>query len=805
MHPPATAAPTSFSEHALLHRHPLLQRPLFALTCAVLLGVLLGPWVPLWASGALGLSSVVLAYVRRLRPGALVAVLFTAFSLGAFVAKQDTQVTLPPSFVVGEMVSLEGVVESVKVSEHGTQVLLQVAAVDRHPARFRALMMSSASIDIVSGQTVMLQGALKPLSQALNEGQSTRSALFFRDAVLLAGRFKPESLLRLTPPSRVAVWIAHHRQRIDEAIERVAFSRDSAALVMTLSSGRRAALGDEWEQAFSASGLAHVLSVSGLHVALLALSLFRSVVWLSTRRSTAFFRRVDPKAFAAACALPLVWLYVALTGNQTPAIRSAVMCALVFLGHLLQRRSDGLNALSASLLLFLLWWPACVADLSLQLSFSAVLSLLLVTPRFESLLAPLRWALAPKSRIMRWMQQAWSTALTTFSASIAVTLSGLPLVAHAFQRFSVVGLVSNVLMLPVCGLLSLLSALGAGLALVHPPLSWPLFWAASLVGEFMLHAVRAFAHAPFAATAVPSPGWPAMLLFWAGLAVWTLSPRRGWVGIGALFAAVGLTARSALNALTTPLTVSFLAVGQGDSILISSRGHHALVDGGGTPGGSDVGKTVVLPALRQRAISNLDLAVLTHAHPDHALGLTSALQQVSTAHLWVSAGSERRGLMSALIDSAKGATVHEVQTGTPPFQLGDSTLEVLGPPVDTELFEGENDRSVVTLLRHGNVSFLLTGDIEAAAEDALPEVGDVTVLKAAHHGSKTSSGSTFLSKVRPTYVVFCVGRLNRFSFPHDEVLARFEALGAQCFRTDLDGEVRFESDGKTVKVTRFRQ
>jgi competence protein ComEC len=795
---------TSGATQVPLGLQRLSQRPLFVLTVAVLLGVAVGPGVPLWTSALVGLSMVVLASLRRSQPGALVALVLAASALGAFVAKQDTVVALPPTLVVGELVSLEGLVDSVTTSEHGTQVLLRVAAVDRHRARFRALMMSSGRIDVVSGQTVLMQGTLKPLSPALNEGQSNRSELFFREAVLFGGRFKAESLLRLTSPSKVTLFIARQRQRIDQAVERVALSRDSAALVMTLSSGRRAALGDAWEQAFSASGLAHVLSVSGLHVALLALSLFRAMVWLSTRRSSAFFRRVDPKSFASMCALPLVWLYVALTGNQTPAIRSAAMCSLVFAGHVFQRRSDGLNALSASLLLFLLWWPACVADLSLQLSFSAVLSLLLVTPRFESLLAPLCWSAAPPHRLAQWAQRAWSTALTTFSASVAVTLSGLPLVAHAFQRFSLMGLVSNVVMLPVCGLLSLLSALGAGLALIAAPLSWPLFWAASLTGELMLHAVRAFAHAPFSATEVPSPSWPEMALFWTGLAIWTLSPRRGWVGVSGMVAACGLTARLALNALKTPLTVSFLAVGQGDSILISSKGRHALIDGGGTPGGGDVGKTVVLPALRQRGISRLELSVLTHPHPDHALGLTSALQRVPTAHLWLAAGSERGGLTTALIDSAKGAVVHEVQAGAPPFQLGDATLAVLGPPIDSELIEGENDRSVVTLLRHGDVSFLLTGDIEAAGEDALPQLGNVTVLKAAHHGSRTSSGSTFLSKIRPSYVVFCVGRLNRFSFPHDEVLERFEALGAKCFRTDLDGEVRFESDGTSVNVTRFR-
>jgi competence protein ComEC len=138
--------------------------------------------------------------------------------------------------------------------------------------------------------------------------------------------------------------------------------------------------------------------------------------------------------------------------------------------------------------------------------------------------------------------------------------------------------------------------------------------------------------------------------------------------------------------------------------------------------------------------------------------------------------------------------------------LGEATLEVLGPPEDRELMEGVNDRSVVLLVRHGDVTVLLPGDVEEEGEAALlssGRLGPVTVLKAPHHGSRTSSTEDFLARLRPRFVVFCVGRRNRFGFPHPEVEARYRALGTECLRTDVHGAITLESDGYDVRLSTF--
>ncbi|NNB92089.1 ComEC/Rec2 family competence protein, partial [Corallococcus exiguus] len=285
---------------------------------------------------------------------------------------------------------------------------------------------------------------------------------------------------------------------------------------------------------------------------------------------------------------------------------------------------------------------------------------------------------------------------------------------------------------------------------------------------------------------------------------WALGAGRWrWLGL--------LVPGAVLGALLVPvlapepaLRITFLSVGQGDAVVLRSQGHHALVDAGGVPEGADTGERFVLPFLKAEGVSRLDLAVLSHPHPDHALGLVSTLAQVPTERLWLSAGSADGPLSRRIISAAKGATVEEVEVGHPAFVLGEATLEVLGPPVDRELMEGANDRSVVLRVRHGDVTVLLAGDVEAEGEAALEEaLGPVTVLKVPHHGSRTSSTAPLLERTRPRHAVFCVGRRNRYGFPHPEVEARYRALGTECWRTDRDGAITLESDGEDVRLVSF--
>jgi competence protein ComEC len=789
----------------------LSARPLFFPALGIMLGAAssalgTGPASGIFLIIAALLGAAVLALARL--PGAHLVLLFALGLASAGLGGLEARVEVPEGLSSGGSASLEGEIERVDQFEGSTRIHLAVARVGSQggpgePARFRAsLYLHGAVPPLLPGQRIRAEARLQPLEPPSNPGEKNFTATRQRQAFAFSGSVMAGRLLVLSPASAWRQSMARIQEELAATVRRVAPSEDAAALFLTLAAGQRAALDDSLEEAFSRSGLAHVLSVSGLHVAALALMTLALLRRLLVRVGTRF-RGMEARRVAAPASVPFVWAYVVFTGNQAPAVRSAVMATVVLLGLALWRRADGLNSLAAAAILLVIWAPSSVVDLSLQLSFLAVLSLLLLTPALRAAV-PLS---PPDPKEERWWVRLWGkareTILETFSASAAVTGASVPLVASAFGRASLAGLLSNIVCLPLCGLLTGFAAGGAALFIVSPVLATPVLWCGAWVSELLLILTRFFAAVPLATVKLPAFSPLLTAMYALGLAVWALGTGR-W-RLGGLLAPVALVVAALVPVFApqAPLRITFLSVGQGDGIVISSRGQHALVDGGGVPGGGDTGTRFVLPFLQHEHIDRLDLAVLSHPHPDHALGMISTLGQVPTDRLWLPASSTDGALSRKLIAAAGGAKVEEVQVGWPSFKLGEATLEVLGPPLseDRELLEGVNDRSVVLLVRHGEVTVLLTGDIEEAGEEMLLDrLGPVTVLKAPHHGSRTSSTEPFLARTRPKYAVFCVGRRNRFGFPHPEIFERYRSLGSECFRTDLDGAVTLESDGREVRL-----
>ncbi|MGQ0506452.1 MAG: DNA internalization-related competence protein ComEC/Rec2 [Myxococcaceae bacterium] len=729
------------------------------------------------------------AFLRGARVGGHLAVLAGSFCLGAGLAASAAKVEIPSGLATaGGTVRVEGQVETVSERPGYWQLELAVSRVNQTAVRFRARLSSNRPVPWLPDQRVVLDARLKPAEGPSNWGEADTASSLRRKGVVFTGSFDPARSLTLDPPSRWRAAIESQRQKLAESVRALAPTPQSAALFLTLAAGLRASLGDELEETFSRSGLAHVLSVSGLHVAALALMLLKLLRTLLTRGSARDVRRL-----AAPLSIPLVWLYVVFTGTQAPAVRSALMASLLLVALSLWRRADPLNGLAFAAVGIVSVDPSAVSALSLQLSFLAVLSLLLLSPALRALIPV---AEPDPSRPHYPLQRLRESLIGTFCASAAVTVGSLPLIASTFHRLSVAGLFSNIVALPVCAGLTALAAGGATLHAVSPGLAKPVLVAGVWTSQALLKIADAFAAMPFAALKMPSLGGWLAVLFAVGLGAFALARGR-WRLVGALAPVSLLLAFAPVTSLET--TVTFLSVGHGDAIVISSRGEHALIDGGGVPGGADTGRRFVLPYLRELGVEKLELAALSHPHPDHALGLASVLRELPADRLWLPKDAGAGPLTRAVREPVHGL-IEEVEAGHSPLRLGEVSLEALGPPVDRALLEGVNDQSLVLLARHHDVTFLLTGDIEAAGEETL-RTGPVTVLKAPHHGSRTSSTPSFVDAARPQFVVFCVGRHNRFGFPHSEVVDRYK--GARCLRPDLHGAVRFHSDGQSVRVETF--
>jgi competence protein ComEC len=547
--------------------------------------------------------------------------------------------------------------------------------------------------------------------------------------------------------------------------------------------------------AFKRSGLAHVLAVSGMHLALVAggvaavaRALLRRAAWLSAR--------VPSQSLATVPAAIVAVAYAGLTGFGGSSMRALTMLAAHAVFVLAGRRPSGASSLAASSLAVAAIDPLALADLSTSLSLAATAALVLFGGAVS--------ARIPGPR----------PAAAAIGASLAATAGTAPVLTAFALPVPLAGLVANLPAVPLGELVALPFALvGALFALCNgrpAELLATACLAVAAAGLTLVARVAALAASlPSLVVFVPQPSplTASVLLVGASLAAALRHARaRRQITLAAALAALASEGATRRALPRDTLRVTHLDVGQGDSAVIEFPGGPVwLVDGGGLIASPiDVGERVVVPAL-VNARRRPDVVVLSHPHPDHFGGLAAVLRDQPPRELWDTGQGEHEGYgggYAALLDAARrqGVVVRNPSELCGPRRVGDAFVEVLAPCPGPTSDRGPNDNSFVFRVRFGARSILFTGDAERELEEELLSRIGVDglrsdVLKVAHHGSRTSSTPAFLEAVTPSIAIVSAGVRNRFGHPHPKTLAALGARGIAVRRTDLLGTLREETDG----------
>jgi competence protein ComEC len=567
------------------------------------------------------------------------------------------------------------------------------------------------------------------------------------------------------------------RSELDQRLVRLG---PGGGLLSALALGERSGLSPGVQDAFTRLGLAHLLSVSGLHLALMA-GLAYGLASAALRRSAWLAARRDTRAAALAAAALGAVLYALLSGWQVPVRRSLLLVLALGLAMLRGRRGGARQPLAAASLAILAVEPEALFGASFQLSFAASAALALA-PRAE---APAAARFAEGAR--RRLREALDSSATALAATA-------PLAALQLGSVAPIALLANLAAIPWTGVVVLPASLIA-VALAGLP--------QSLRPGLALAAAERIAAGSLAAVE------------WAAAWLPTLGPRpppgAAWLGAASLLALAALRARSAprrvllclassgLLALAAPASFESplprlvaLDVGQGDSLLVQGASGAVLVDAGkATPGGVDLGQRVVAPALAALGVRRLDLLVVTHADLDHRGGAPAVLEQIPVAALWLPWGARADPGFEPLLAAAaaRGVAVSERGALSPALRAGDLLVEPLWPPPGAQ-HASRNDRSLAVRITAGGRRVLLPGDLEAEAEARLIATGRdlrAEVLALPHHGSRSSSTPRFLAAVAPAVALVSAPCHGRFGMPHPEVLARAQRASASVWWTGRDG------------------
>ncbi|MHB8137632.1 MAG: DNA internalization-related competence protein ComEC/Rec2 [Smithellaceae bacterium] len=678
------------------------------------------------------------------------------------------------------------------------------------------------------GDFIRFHCSIRRIQSFHNPGSFNYERYLNRQGIYVSGFIADKSsiaLIRHNTASGIKLTLETFRLYLKQLIYTNAPS-PQREIIEAMTIGNQKAIPQDVRDNFAKTGTSHILSISGLHISMVAAGCFFLIFFLM-KFSEYLMLRFNIIKLATAAAIVPVAIYAFVAGMGTTVLRATLMALAFLIALIFGKQKDIYNILFGAAFIILIIAPESLFDISFQLSFSAVFAILYIVSKLSDLTLPIP-ASAPC-----WLQTLIRRVYVFILVSAAATLGTLPIIIYYFNRVSTVTLIANLVAVPLLGMVTLIPAMAFILtAICSPWLAGILIKVASFFTGIAVAIINWMASLSWSSFSVVKPNIVEITLFYVILFLLIAiigdnseKKDKGFLACHPSFRKMILLIALTLmiaNAVylvlkdqySTDLKITAIDVGQGSAALFQfPRGINMLIDGGGFNDSSfDIGKSVIAPFLYAQRIRKIDIVVLTHPHPDHLQGLIYILNNFDVSEVWhsgIKANSNLYLLWEKTIFDRK-IKIKYLSAQSPPVNISGVHINFLWPLLpsgqdDQEIsYDETNDSSMVMKITHGAKSFLVTGDITARAEALLIESGQILksdLLFVPHHGSLYSSSADFIHSVSSRFAIISAGKKNIFRHPHPAVLDRYSSAGIDIFRTDKDGAISIYSDGKTINIT----
>lgn len=792
----------------------VIKRPVFWILLAFVLGEVIAVFdlniaVPCIVLAIIVIRKIIIKAYEDM--GAFVVIFFTLIM--GFMLMSNEITTRNHIYDLKEnTVIVQGKIYKIENTAFGTNIYLKVVEVENgeKSVSVKRIFVNTEKIPNVKiGNIIKVMGKLRQFEEAANKGNFDSRKYYL--SLGFYGKIEAGTIEVINSDySGIRQGLYELRMEIIERLEKLCsdnkgiFSiiNNKNGIIGAIILGDKTDLDSDIKELYSVSGIAHILAISGLHISFIGMAIYRLL-----RRRFRFL-------FSAAVSIPVVLSFGIMSGFGISTIRAIIMFILKIIGEVLGRKYDAITAISLAGLVLLVQNPFVVCNSGFQMSFGAIIAIVLILPIVEEIL------------------NTDNKIIKVLSANFTISLVMNPILAWNYYELPTFSFLLNIVVVPLMGVVIVSSIVGIFCSCIMFGFGKAVIFPGCGILELYTFLCNIINKSSVASIVVGQPKVTIIIVYYAILLVvlfglknirtkYTRTEKerniikketglvlekkakkeRRIKGQNVKLRLACIVGFLLLNCLIYYIPnpgfyITFINVGQGDGILIhGDNGTKVMVDGGSTSE-KQVAKNCIVPYLKAEDIGTIDYSIITHTDKDHISGILEILEnnnsnRIRIKNLVMPDINMKDDTYNELIEKAKLKKINVlyIKKGDT-LSLGKTKIKCIYPETTTTASD-KNDYCTVLSVKNKTSKILLTGDISKEIEEKIKDdiEENYTVLKVAHHGSNYSSSEKFLKKVNPKYSIISVGKNNSYGHPGNETMERLRKQGGVIYRTDEKGGI----------------